>query len=459
MYGAYRHGCGLSPSPASLEPVCTACLASGVDDHAADDDNGDLQLHLRFAAPPINAGRQRPWEVPTSAVRWAGIETSTDPRADQPAPPPAEREHHPAAVLFPLLPIDSPEFGELVADIGEHGLLQPIVLHQGTMLDGRTATARASAMASSREARSNEVFRQAAKLAEAQGRAAGVVHPAEAGANDQSGRPTRNPGLNPARNPSNGYEATIDPSDQAPPPAALEHNPAAAAALFPLMDVDGAEFGELVADIRAHGLLQPIIRFEGEILDGRNRLRACQHAGVEPRFEEWTGESPTAHVLSLNLHRRHLTDGQRAMIGAEALPMFEAEARERRRRLGREAAERHPGLPQHIPRLHPFPALQEAGRGLIVDGLEGSTHDLASNSTKNSVSQAVPREKGGFYYVRTDKATWTQLLAGERTRGANLERAAARLDAYCESIAYLRPAMERHPNRTVAVDIMQGSVA
>jgi hypothetical protein len=63
--------------------------------------------------------------------------------------------------------------------------------------------------------------------------------------------------------------------------------------------------------------------------------------------------------------------------------------------------------------------------------------------------------------VRTDKATWTQLLAGGRTCAANIERAAARLDAYRESIAYLRPAMERHPNLTVAeaVEIMKGSVA
>src|SRR5262249_28245860 len=40
----------------------------------------------------------------------------------------------PAAVLFPLLSVDSPEFGELVADIGAHGLLQPIVLHEGMIL-------------------------------------------------------------------------------------------------------------------------------------------------------------------------------------------------------------------------------------------------------------------------------------------------------------------------------------
>ena len=74
---------------------------------------------------------------------------------------------------------------------------------------------------------------------------------------------------------------------------------------------------------------------------------------------------------------------------------------------------------------------------------------------------AVPKEMGGFYYVRTDKATWTQLLAGERTRATYVERAAARLDAYRESIAYMRPVMERHPNLTVAeaVELMKGSVA
>ena len=63
--------------------------------------------------------------------------------------------------------------------------------------------------------------------------------------------------------------------------------------------------------------------------------------------------------------------------------------------------------------------------------------------------------------ARADKATWSQLVAGEQVRTANLERGAAKLDAYRESMAYLGPIMEHHPDLTVAeaVHIMRGSVA
>jgi hypothetical protein len=105
-----------------------------------------------------------------------------------------------------------------------------------------------------------------------------------------------------------------------------------AAALFPMMGA--AELQELAADIKAHGLREPLMTLDGLLLDGRNRLRACELAGVEPRFEEWDGSggSPTDYVVSLNLHRRHLTKSQWAMIADDLRKLYEAEARKQQGR-------------------------------------------------------------------------------------------------------------------------------
>ena len=89
--------------------------------------------------------------------------------------------------------------------------------------------------------------------------------------------------------------------------------------IFP--PLEGAEFDSLVEDIRAHGLIQPLVMYQGKILDGSNRWRACEKLGIKPKTIDYRGSDPVGHVLSLNLSRRHLTPGQRAMI-AEKLVTF-----------------------------------------------------------------------------------------------------------------------------------------
>ena len=101
-----------------------------------------------------------------------------------------------------------------------------------------------------------------------------------------------------------------------------------AADLFPMMDT--VSFAKLVDDIRKNGQADPIVLLpDDRLLDGRNRLAACQQIGRKPEVRVYRGDDPTGHVLSLNVHRRHLSPSQLAMIGAESLPLFEEQAKDR----------------------------------------------------------------------------------------------------------------------------------
>jgi hypothetical protein len=97
----------------------------------------------------------------------------------------------------------------------------------------------------------------------------------------------------------------------------LEVHPAAA--VFPMMAED--ELLALAADIKANGQIHSImLDHDGKVVDGRNRLRACALAEVEPRFETLNGHDPRAFVVSANLARRNLSKGQAAMALAMIYP-------------------------------------------------------------------------------------------------------------------------------------------
>lgn len=87
--------------------------------------------------------------------------------------------------------------------------------------------------------------------------------------------------------------------------------------IFPLMSDE--EIETLADDIRENGLKQPLLLHpDGRLIDGRNRYLACQKAEVVPTAKTWDGNGDlTAFVVSLNLHRRHLNESQRAMIAAK----------------------------------------------------------------------------------------------------------------------------------------------
>jgi hypothetical protein len=104
--------------------------------------------------------------------------------------------------------------------------------------------------------------------------------------------------------------------------------------IFPLMEDE--DLNRLAEDIREHGQRDPIKLYQGKIIDGRNRYRACEICGIMPQTKECgdaeIGPSPLAYIVSANLHRCHLSESQRAMIGAELEQEFAKEAKQRQRR-------------------------------------------------------------------------------------------------------------------------------
>ena len=112
-----------------------------------------------------------------------------------------------------------------------------------------------------------------------------------------------------------------------------------AANLLPRMSE--TEFQALKDDIEKNGLRTSIVLYQGQLLDGRHRLDALEQLGLlwagdgrvewfdfrEDRdcyilFEDRTGKEridPYELVLSLNLHRRHLTDEQRRELIAKII--------------------------------------------------------------------------------------------------------------------------------------------
>ncbi|MCK9619019.1 MAG: hypothetical protein M0R47_00620 [Methylobacter sp.] len=93
---------------------------------------------------------------------------------------------------------------------------------------------------------------------------------------------------------------------------------------FPRMSE--AEFDSLKDNLLANGQTHPIYTLDGMILDGGNRYRALCELGIAPVLIEYTGSNPTQFILSSNLHRRHLTQGQSAAIVSASQSWVNAQA-------------------------------------------------------------------------------------------------------------------------------------
>lgn len=130
----------------------------------------------------------------------------------------------------------------------------------------------------------------------------------------------------------------------------------------PMADV---EFAELRASIKTRGYLddEPVVIYEGKILDGRHRERAARELGITPLVKQYEGEDPTGYVLAKNLDRRHLTTGQRS---AAALKLLDYEKEQARERQGERTDLTSPTTEGKVPDRHETEATAKAGAKLGV---------------------------------------------------------------------------------------------
>jgi ParB-like chromosome segregation protein Spo0J len=182
----------------------------------------------------------------------------------------------------------------------------------------------------------------------------------------------------------------------------------------------GPAFDELVADIGEHGLREPIVLHpDGSILDGRNRYAACQLAGVEPRTVLWTGAPGTevAFVLSANLHRRHLSESQRAMVAAKIARLDQGQRQSRQ--------------------LADVPTQAQAATALNVGARSAQRAKVVLDGGDAELIAAV--ERGEFAVSRA--AAQVQKRAPQR-RAPKPETALTRFAGALKTLAKLPPATE-----------------
>lgn len=85
--------------------------------------------------------------------------------------------------------------------------------------------------------------------------------------------------------------------------------------LFPW--IEGDALAAFNADVKARGVVEPIVFLDGTVLDGRNRYMAARAAGIEYPAVDYLGDDPLGFVLAKNLTRRHLNESQRAMVAGK----------------------------------------------------------------------------------------------------------------------------------------------
>jgi hypothetical protein len=205
--------------------------------------------------------------------------------------------------------------------------------------------------------------------------------------------------------------------------------------LLPPMSAD--ELQALAADIKAHGLHQAVVLYQGLVLDGRHRAQACQLVGVPVRTTDFAGDEAeaVAYVYSTNLARRQLSKSQLAVAGAKLKAWHALKAKERQLdalRRGNKTRHGDSPVPANLPEPAEGDARDQAAAAVGVSGKLIDQADAVMRSTVPEVAQLV--ERGG---MTLNEASLVVSLSKET------QRRIAALPTKAVRLGYLRTIMKK----------------
>jgi ParB-like chromosome segregation protein Spo0J len=180
-----------------------------------------------------------------------------------------------------------------------------------------------------------------------------------------------------------------------------ERKPHRFADIFPMLPDD--ELKELAENIKVRGLQEPIVLYDGQILDGRNRYAACKIAAVTPKMKVFNGtdEEALQFVASHNLHRRHLTASQRAMIAAKIADMpvgkpaaEKTETTSDKKTPAKKPAKKKTSISSAAKKLNVSPASVKKAKKIIKESPEKAGQVEAGTKSLDQAHQEVQKETG-----------------------------------------------------------------
>jgi ParB-like chromosome segregation protein Spo0J len=177
-----------------------------------------------------------------------------------------------------------------------------------------------------------------------------------------------------------------------------------AAAVFPL--IEGDDFNDLCESIRMHGVQHPAVVRGNELLDGRNRMRACESL----KASGWSGSCPVVEwkddgrniaewIWDTNAIRRHMDDDGIALASAAIWPLIakESEARKAATKFDSEKASK----------------AAKARHAVTTKTEEPQKRDRKAENARSTVGQVAAKAGTSMHKARQAVAVQKAIESGE----------------------------------------------